>query len=217
MKNRLTSLLRKTAASPANGRYGGHVNTPEPCAGSGVRGLDKDTFSGSVSKMMKALKEMVRAEPMILLTRALLAAALLLTVAAVILVWYDSSVLASRVFALAQAATAPDVRQAHPATDDETDATLTQFANRRYFQSEAREKIVQSSPLNSAEVPGFAERYRLMGILMGDVPQAIVHENSTNTSMFLTKGQRLDGYDVRDIFSDRVLLQRGNDLINLRL
>lgn len=162
------------------------------------------------------LKQLWRQKPMLLVNRGLLLLALFMTLAVFLFLWHDGKALAEKL----------QMPQAVAGTNDNPSATANQrnpsystvAARRRYFRVEVHEPVHKTAnPLNASEVPGFTQRFTLLGILMGEVPQAIVRENSSNTTLFLTGGQSLDGYQVQEIFSDRVLLQRDGDLINLRM
>lgn len=160
---------------------------------------------------------MWRENPITVINHLLLVLVVLLTAAAPLFLWYDSTAVASRVRMPEPAA--PSLEQASkPSTVVANKSYAKVAARRRFFRMKARETPAEpASPLSAAEVPGLAQRYTLLGVLMGEVPRAIVRENSTNTSMFLSKGQDLDGYLVQEIFSDHILLQRDGDLINLRM
>lgn len=168
-----------------------------------------------VSNQRRSLHQRWRENPVAVINRLLLALVILLTAAAPLFLWYDATALASRI-------QTPGPKRLSDKTTEVLPPAKKSYAKvaarRPYFRLNVRETTAEPrTPLNAAEVPGLTTRYTLLGILMGEVPRAIVQENSTNTSMFLTRGQHLDGYLVQEIFSDRVLLERDGDLINLRM
>ncbi len=98
-------------------------------------------------------------------------------------------------------------------------ASLTQLASQRQFfvHEETRTSAVDSAPVNAVEVPGLSQRYSLLGIVMGDKPNAIVRENVSNNSMFLTIGDRLGNYLIKDILADRMILEQDGERFELTM
>ncbi|RMH76070.1 MAG: hypothetical protein D6681_21815 [Calditrichaeota bacterium] len=88
---------------------------------------------------------------------------------------------------------------------------------RQFFRYAGPRKVTTAEPINAVEVPGLSQRYTLLGVIMGAQPQAIVRENITETSMFLSQGQQLGGYRVMEISEGRIILQRGKERVELRM
>ncbi|KAA3618394.1 MAG: hypothetical protein DWQ05_07700 [Calditrichaeota bacterium] len=91
------------------------------------------------------------------------------------------------------------------------------FASRPFFHSEKTAGNAFSAPVNAATVLGLAQRYTLLGIISGPNPQAIVRENSGNSSLFLTTGNRIGDYIIKEIHSDKVILIRDGEKVELTL
>lgn len=92
------------------------------------------------------------------------------------------------------------------------------FASRNFFrEGEQPAGPTTVAPISAAEAPGLTARYQLVGVLMGEDPQAIIHENGTNASLFLTVGDRLDEFVVKKIAPGRVVLASEDMEVELRM
>jgi type II secretory pathway component PulC len=57
--------------------------------------------------------------------------------------------------------------------------------------------------------------FRIAGIMTGKENMAIVETNDRKASVFLKRGDEIDGAVVKDVFSDRILLEYNGELIEL--
>ncbi|MFQ5637220.1 MAG: type II secretion system protein N [bacterium] len=214
MRNhRLHSLLKRLGKN-SNGQFNGAATPSEsPVKQSWRQRLWKR--GRRIFNTRQSLRKLWSESPLRLINRFLLFLAVAATVAMPLFLWYDAEVLAGSV-TVHEPGDASSELVMQPAKSGNP-SVRTIAARRRYFRSKGERLQQAANPLNAAEVPGLAQRYTLLGVLMGEVPQAIVQDNSTNATQFLTKGETIGGYEVQEIFSDRVLLQRDGDLVNLRL
>ncbi|MFC1807530.1 hypothetical protein ACFL0T_04095 [Candidatus Omnitrophota bacterium] len=68
--------------------------------------------------------------------------------------------------------------------------------------------------------PGLRERIkglRLVGIIPGDVPQAIIEDKASGQTMFLRKGEFVEEIEIRDISNGKIMLGSGDDTISLSM
>jgi len=139
------------------------------------------------------------------------------TVLAPFFVWYDGSKLTE--ILIVPANTRIHDRQKPQAANDTKPSFATIAARRRYFRHAKIRTSAPASPvrLDASQAPGLAARYTLLGIVRGQAPQAIVRENSTQTSMFLSEGQSLAGYTVREILPNRIILSHEGQEFELRM
>ena len=102
-------------------------------------------------------------------------------------------------------------KNSNPAADK---ITLT----RNYFTgSAAPANSRRPVPMNAAAAASISQRYVLIGILMGDVPQAILREVLTENSIFLRTGESLGKYRVEKIVKDRIILEFKGEQIELTI
>lgn len=59
--------------------------------------------------------------------------------------------------------------------------------------------------------------FRLVGIMPGEEPQAIIEEKKTGQTFFLQKGENIQGIEIMDILTGRVILGKGDETITLSL
>ncbi|MFH1645803.1 MAG: hypothetical protein ABIB11_05205 [Candidatus Omnitrophota bacterium] len=59
--------------------------------------------------------------------------------------------------------------------------------------------------------------FRLVGILPGDEPQVIIEEKKSGQTFFLRKGEDIQGIEIREVLTGRVVLGRGDETITLSL
>lgn len=62
-----------------------------------------------------------------------------------------------------------------------------------------------------------SDTIRLVGIVAGDSPQAIIEDKKSNKTYYLNKGQSFNGYLVDEILEDRVILDCDGKKISLFL
>lgn len=116
-----------------------------------------------------------------------------------------------------------DAEQSVLPEDDVVDATTpghnVQVAGRRqYFRTAAPQGAAEPlAPLSATEAPDLAQRFTLVGILMGKSPRAIVRDIKSNASVILSAGQNLDEYRVEEILPDRIILEQHGQRFELRI
>ncbi|NQT89788.1 MAG: hypothetical protein HQ558_00850 [Candidatus Omnitrophica bacterium] len=62
-----------------------------------------------------------------------------------------------------------------------------------------------------------AKDMKLVGVMPGDDPQAIIEDKKNGQTIFLRKGDDLEGIKIKDILNDRVVLSRGEETATLSL
>lgn len=62
-----------------------------------------------------------------------------------------------------------------------------------------------------------ASRFRLVGIIPGEKPQAIIEDTQTQRTLYATQGQRLDGILVESVTAGKVVLSDGEERVDLTL
>ena len=62
-----------------------------------------------------------------------------------------------------------------------------------------------------------ASRFRLVGILSGDKPQAIIEDVQTQRTIYASQGQRIEGSLVESVTSGKVVLSDGDERFYLTL
>lgn len=62
-----------------------------------------------------------------------------------------------------------------------------------------------------------ASRFRLVGILAGEKPQAIIEDTLTQRMVYASQGQRLDGILVESVTAGKVVLSDGDERLDLTL
>ncbi|RMF67166.1 MAG: hypothetical protein D6743_05285 [Calditrichaeota bacterium] len=182
---------------------------------------DRPVAQGSEKPLMRdRIARLVRESPghrvHALLNRFLFWTAVTITVTAPVFVWYTKTELGKRSLArptkTERLATAAGQAPGADGTGEKIDP------QRQYFRTQKPDAGAAADPsFDASEVPSLAERFTLLGILVGQTPQAIVKDNSTGASIFLEEGQSLEGYKVKAIFSDRLVLERDGELVNLRI
>ncbi|MEI8012756.1 MAG: hypothetical protein WCI27_09830 [Candidatus Omnitrophota bacterium] len=75
---------------------------------------------------------------------------------------------------------------------------------------------VTAGGASPAEIPAAANKdFVLSGIYMGPVPQVIITVNPDQKAYFLKEGDDIKGYRVKSILKNKVVLQRGDEEIEL--
>lgn len=62
-----------------------------------------------------------------------------------------------------------------------------------------------------------ASRFRLVGILSGDKPQAIIEDVQTQRTIYASQGQRIEGILVESVTSGKVVLSDGDERFDITL
>ncbi len=129
-------------------------------------------------------------------------------------VWYDGRRV-QQTFAGVPAATKTSAAGPRPKRTTSRKA-LRVFAKRSYFQKPRPRAVVQKDvPVKT--LPGLTDLYELQGILMGEQPQAIIADKTAGKTLFVQKGQRLGDFQVIEIQSDRIILQKEGERFELRI
>ncbi|MFQ5706625.1 MAG: hypothetical protein ACE5HO_04200 [bacterium] len=215
MKNRLSKFQFKAPASRRNGR---HQALLVPRQEEEKSSLKKRLWEGTkrlrFRKPAWCTRKAWKKAPLTTMNRLLSTVVIVLAVGAPLFLWYDASRIADQ-FRLPDPQNSPTLRREGKIVRV-SKSYLTVAARRRYFRTEV---APSSEPVtvSAAEMPGLAQRYSLLGVLMGEEPQAIVRENDTNTSLFLSKGQRINGYLVEQILEGKIILLQDGQRIELRM
>ncbi|NQT95814.1 MAG: hypothetical protein HQ572_05130 [Candidatus Omnitrophica bacterium] len=94
------------------------------------------------------------------------------------------------------------------------------------YQKLLNEKTIFAPPVTSKrkekvkEGPGLRElikEIRLVGIMPGDEPQAIIEDKKSGQTLFLIKGESIGDIQIRDISSGKVVLGYGEETMALSL
>jgi len=81
----------------------------------------------------------------------------------------------------------------------------------------ARSTKKTQSALEGPNLRETVKAYRLVGVIPGDEPQAIVEDKKSGQTFFVRKGEMIDSIEVRDIGSGRITLGQGEDTVTLSL
>ncbi|RMF56147.1 MAG: hypothetical protein D6748_14195 [Calditrichaeota bacterium] len=152
-----------------------------------------------------------------LFNRTLLISAILLTGIAITFVWRESTLLKEK--KILPTAERIVKTQQHPQPRVQRTSSLASLVKRQniFVDNGQMGSTTGLSTVNASEVPGIAQRFTLLGVMMGDTPKAIVRENISNNSMFLTVGNRLGNYIIKEIFSDRIILEDNGERLELTM
>ncbi len=150
-----------------------------------------------------------------ILNKSLAIAVVLVTLSFPMILWMDAQAIGEFI-----KIPEPEIkpREETPAeTGEQKRQSAWQF-RRQYFRGISNSQISGSNtPLDAATTPGLAQRYSLIGILTGAIPKAIIKENLSGNTMFLSKNQRMDTYTVQEIKSDRIVLEQDGELFELKM
>lgn len=85
-----------------------------------------------------------------------------------------------------------------------------------YYKSQFLKRDLFERPLDQVAANAsvdLTKRYKLVGIVLGDVPEAIIEDLTTRNTMFVHQGERLDAVEVKKIEEGRVIfLQEGLEI-----
>ena len=170
-----------------------------------------------LSKPGKGSGAAAQSDPLKRINRVLFIFSVILTISLPLLLWKDAiEIEAKMTLPVFPQATG---KQPVVKTAMMEKASLVQLASQRQFfvYEETPATVSESAPVNAVEVPGLSQRYSLLGVVMGDKPNAIVRENVSNTSMFLTVGDRLGLYVIKEILADRMILEQDGERFELTM
>lgn len=128
-----------------------------------------------------------------------------------------SGLLAYRVFfAAEQARVVPGVLsapKAGPLVPQDVSADKKPF---EYYRAQFAKRDLFERPLDQVAASASSDltkRYKLVGIVLGDAPEAIIEDQAAKRTMFVHPGDRLDSVEVKTIEEGRImLLQEGLEI-----
>ncbi|RMD91662.1 MAG: hypothetical protein D6814_17960 [Calditrichaeota bacterium] len=157
-----------------------------------------------------------RENSMGMIYRAFFILAVIMTLGMPILLWQDNARLAA--YRAVPEMTAKEAPPAKPWLTSTRQHSLAGLANRRFFKQAKQPKPASpAAPIPGSEVSDLQERYMLQGILMGEKPQAIIQDKISGTSLFLSPGEILGDFKIKQILPDRVMLTREGQMFELRM
>ena len=80
--------------------------------------------------------------------------------------------------------------------------------------------VVQTGKAVAQEGPGLNELIkdlRLVGIMPGEMPQAIIEDRKNNQTLFLKEGDMINDIEIKSILAGRVVLARNDETVTLSL
>jgi hypothetical protein len=85
-----------------------------------------------------------------------------------------------------------------------------------YYKAQFLKRDLFERPLDQVAANAsvdLTKRYKLVGIVLGDVPEAIVEDLTTKKTIFVHQGERLDAVEVKTIEEGRIIfLQEGLEI-----
>ncbi|GEM_PF-6492052 len=152
------------------------------------------------------------------MNRVLVVFSIVLTISLPLFLWKDAAGVQEKM-KLPGLTEVPANQQSLVKVNRKRQVSLAKLASQRqFFVNEGSESSsAESAPVNAMEVPGLSQRYSLLGVMMGETPKAIVRENISNNSMFVTVDDRLGGYLIKEILSDRIVLEQDGERFELTM
>jgi hypothetical protein len=80
--------------------------------------------------------------------------------------------------------------------------------------------VIQTGKTVAQEGPGINELIkdlRLVGIMPGEIPQAIIEDRKNNQTLFLKEGDMINDIEIKNILAGRVVLARNDETVALSL
>jgi len=85
-----------------------------------------------------------------------------------------------------------------------------------YYKNQFAKRDLFERPLDQVAANASSDltkRYKLVGIVLGEIPEAIVEDLTTKNTMFVHEGERLDAVEVKKIEEGRIIfLQEGLEI-----
>ena len=85
-----------------------------------------------------------------------------------------------------------------------------------YYKAQFLKRDLFERPLDQVAANAsvdLTKRYKLVGIVLGDIPEAIIEDSSTKSTMFVHPGEKLDTVEVKTIEEGRIIfLQEGLEI-----
>ena len=208
------------AQPPENSRNGnpaGVMKTQASFLQNQKESSDRTSFEYKPLKQVKwATLRIWRDNPIGFVYHAFLILAILMTLGTPIFLWRDSLRLAT--YKSVPESPAAETAHQQPSKRASNRNYLSVVANRQFFKQVTQPKLVDNpEPISASELPGLNERYMLLGILMGENPQAIIQDKMAGSSLFLSPGQRLGDFKITEILPDRVILTQDGQNFELRI
>jgi hypothetical protein len=75
----------------------------------------------------------------------------------------------------------------------------------------------KAAPVGESSLQEMAKDLKLVGIIPGDTPQAIIEDKKNNQTLFLREGEMINNMEVKAISTGRVVLAYGEETITLSL
>jgi len=91
-----------------------------------------------------------------------------------------------------------------------------QFSKRDIFNAPLTPDKTEASNV-SASLKEATKNFKLVGVILGKQPQAIIEDKATKMTHFLNKGDSLDKIQVKDILESKVILSSAGEDIELSL
>ncbi len=96
------------------------------------------------------------------------------------------------------------------------DYYFKQFSKRDIFNAPLTPDKTDSS-IVSASLKDATKNFKLVGVILGKHPQAIIEDKATKMTHFLNKGDSLDKIKVKEILESKVILSSAGEDIELSL
>ncbi len=83
------------------------------------------------------------------------------------------------------------------------------------WNSDTRQKNSSEAMVDETKLADFMNRFKLVGVVLDKNPQAVIEDDSTGQSLFLYKGQSIDGATIEDIKEGRVKIRSNGRMMEL--
>ena len=112
------------------------------------------------------------------------------------------------------------VQDKKPVAQDKTGASFDEY------QKLINAKAIFASPvtgMRKASVPegpslnDLTKDLKLVGIMPGDIPQAIIEDKKNNQTLFLKEGETINDIKIKNISTGKVVLARNDEIVTLSL
>jgi len=126
--------------------------------------------------------------------------------------------LAYRVLFTPSTATRPDsiVAPKEDLAQAQTKESIIEKKPLEYYRNQFLKRDLFERPLDQVAASAsedLTKRYKLVGIVLGDVPEAIIEDLTTHSTIFVHPGERLDAVEVQKVEEGRVIfLQEGLEI-----
>lgn len=210
-------------SSPLRARSNGaYRNDAAPAGGGRGDGAGRKTGRSAFSRKRNSNRTASRisgGDVLRRVNRVLAIVSVILTIAVPLWVWQDARAVEQVLQVIERPQEMPAAAQSDAPVSGEGNVSYASLsASRNFFRADKQAPAeAGGSAVDAVQAPGLAQRYSLLGVLRGETPQAIVRENLSNSSMFLSRGQRLGNYQVAEILADRVILEQNGERFELKM